>query len=73
VIVVERLCFLALKEHLADKVERVRTAVEATVSSVEVSLWLLRNCLYLRVVIACVIKHKVTNFARANTKLLQDC
>ena len=72
-VVVVRLCFLALKEHLANKVKRVRTAAEATVSSVEIPPWLLRNCLYYRVVITRVIKHKVINFARSDTKLLQDC
>jgi hypothetical protein len=38
VIVVKGLCFLAPKEHLADEVERVRTAAEATVNSIKAPL-----------------------------------
>jgi hypothetical protein len=73
VIVVERLCFPTLKEHLADEIKRVRAAAEAAVDRVTIPLWFVRDRLYRRVVIAGVIKHKVTNLARVYFKLLQDC
>ena len=69
VIVVIGVSVLALEEHLANKVERVRTAADATIGSVKIHL--LRNCSDGRVVIACVIKHEVANRMGVNTKLLQ--
>jgi hypothetical protein len=68
-VVVVSVSVLALEEHLANKVERIRTAADTTIGSVKI--YLLRNRGNSRVVIACVIKHKVANSIGVNTKLLQ--
>jgi hypothetical protein len=68
-VVVVSVSVLTLEEHLANKVKRIRTAVDATIGSIKI--YLLRNCSNSRVVIACVIKHKVANSIGVNTKLLQ--
>jgi hypothetical protein len=69
-VVVVGISILALKEHLADKVERIRTAAEATIGRVKT--YILRYREDSRVVIARVIKHKVANFKLVNTKLLES-
>jgi hypothetical protein len=68
-IVVVSVGVLALEEHLANEVERMRTAADATVGSVKIHL--LRNRGDGRVVIACVIKHKVADSTVVDTELLQ--
>ena len=68
-VVVVSVSVLALEEHLANKVERIKTAANATIGSVKI--YLLRNRGDGGVVIACVIKHKVANCTGVNTKLLQ--
>jgi hypothetical protein len=68
-VVVVSVGVLALEEHLADEVERIRTAADATIGSVKIHL--LRNRGNGGVLIACVIKHKVANCTRVNTELLQ--
>jgi hypothetical protein len=68
-VVVISISVLALEEHLANKVKRIRTAADATIGSVKI--YLLRNCGDSRVVITCVIKHKVANSTGVDTKLLQ--
>jgi hypothetical protein len=70
VIVVKGLCFLAPKEHLADKVERVRTAAEATVNSIKAPLRRSRDSFSSRVVIARIVKDKVPNIACTYAKVL---
>lgn len=50
----------APEEDLADEVECMGTAAEATIVCVETHF--LRYCKDSRVVVACVIKHKVANF-----------
>jgi hypothetical protein len=60
---------LALEEHLANKIERMKTAAEATIGRIET--YFLRYCKDSRVVIACVIKHKVANFELVNIKLVE--
>jgi hypothetical protein len=67
-VVIVSVSVLTLEEYLANKVKRIRTAVDATIGSVKI--YLLRNCSNSRVVIACVIKHKVANSTGVNTKLL---
>jgi hypothetical protein len=71
VIIIKRLCFPTLKEHLADEIERVRAVAKAAVDRVKIPLWFVRDRLYRRVVIASVIKHEVTNLARVYFELLQ--
>jgi hypothetical protein len=68
-VVVVSVGVLALEEHLANKVKRIRTAADATIGSVKI--YLLRKCNNSRVIIACVIKHEVANCTGVNTKLLQ--
>jgi hypothetical protein len=68
-VVVVSVGVLALEEHLADEVERMGTAADAAVGSVKVHLR--RNRSDSRVVIACVIKHKVSDCTGVNTELLQ--
>jgi hypothetical protein len=67
-VVVVSVSVLALEEYLANKAKRIRTAVDATIGSVKI--YLLRNCSNSKVVITYVIKHKVANSTRVNTKLL---
>jgi hypothetical protein len=68
-VIVVSVSVLALEEHLANKVKRIRTAADTTIGSVKI--YLLRNRSNSRVIIACVIKHKVANSTGVNTKLLQ--
>ena len=68
-VIIVSVSVLALEEHLADEVERIRTAADATRGSVKIHL--LRNCGDSGVVIACVIKHKVADCTGVDTKLLQ--
>jgi hypothetical protein len=68
-VIVVSVSVLALEEHLANKVKRIRTAADAIIGSVKI--YLLRNRSNSRVVIAYVIKHKVANSTGVNTKLLQ--
>jgi hypothetical protein len=68
-VVIVSVSVLTLEEHLANKVKRIRTVADATIGSVKI--YLLRNCSNSKVIIACVIKHKVANSIGVNTKLLQ--
>jgi len=68
-VVVVSVGVLALEKHLADKVKRVRTAADTTIRGVKV--YLLRDRGDSRVIIACVVEHKVADCARVNIKLPQ--
>jgi hypothetical protein len=70
VIVVKGLCFLAPKEHLANKVKRVRAAAEAIVNSIKAPLGQSRDSFNSRVVIACIVEDKVPNIACTYAKVL---
>jgi hypothetical protein len=61
VIIVERLCLLAPKQHLPNEVESVRAAAEAAVNSVELELRLARDRSNRSVVISGVVKDEVTD------------
>ena len=66
-VVVVGVSILAPKEHLANRVERIGTAAEATIGCVETHN--LRYCEDSRVVVRRVIEYKVANIKQVNTKL----
>jgi hypothetical protein len=68
-VIVVSISVLALEEHLANGVERMRTAADVMMSSVKIHL--LRNCGSSKVVIACVIMYKVTDCTGVDNELLQ--
>jgi hypothetical protein len=68
-VIIVRVAVFALKQCLADKVESVRAAAEATVGSVKA--YLLRKRRNCGVVIRGVVEYKVTYCIRADAKLLQ--
>jgi hypothetical protein len=68
-VIVVSISVLALEEHLANEVECMRTAADAMMGNIRIHL--LRNGGNSGVVIACVIKHKVTNCTGVDTELLQ--
>jgi hypothetical protein len=59
---------LALKEHLANEVDCMRTAAEATMDGVKSHR--LRESEHCAVVVARIVKHKVADSKWVNTKLL---
>jgi hypothetical protein len=70
-VVVKSLSFPTLKKHLANKIKRVRAAVEAIIEFVKLKLAGEKvNC---SIVITYVVKYKVANFISANTKQSQRC
>jgi hypothetical protein len=68
-VIIVSVSVLTLEEYLANKVKRIRTIVDIIIGSVKI--YLLRNYSNSGVVITYVIKYKVANCIRVNTKLLQ--
>jgi len=58
-VIIIGVCVLTLKKHLANKIKRIRSVIEAIIGAVKT--YLLRNCVYYSIIIAYIIKYKVAN------------
>jgi hypothetical protein len=67
-VVVVRARVFALEEYLTDEVQRMGSTTEAAINSVKA--YLLRDCLNRGVVVACVIKYKVSHGCFINPKVI---
>ena len=68
-VVVVQAGVFAPEKYLTDEVQRIGSTTEAAINSVEAHL--LRDCLNRGVVVACVIKYKVSHSCFIDPKVIQ--